>query len=52
MVLGQKLGQKPYRSIVLAEIWWRDCYINLNCIVMNFFSQTYLDAILLHAKIC
>ena len=31
--------QNPYCSIVLANIWWRHCYVVFSCIVMNFFHK-------------
>ena len=47
----QKMGQNPYRSIVSAKIWRRQCDFVFDCNVM-IFLQAHLDTILLHTKIC
>ena len=50
MIFGQKMGQNPYRSIVLGK--FDDVTVRLSFIVVSqFFLQTHLDTILLHAKI-
>ena len=36
------MGQNPYRSIVLAKIWWCHCDVVFDCIVTNFFYKLIL----------